>query len=91
MLHLLLDFPLHNDDARAHFWPLTMWKFESPLSYWDRDHYGGVVAPLEAILALALCVILWLRFTRLWPRFVIANAALATAAPYVIFVVMMNL
>lgn len=33
LLHLALDFPLHNDDARAHFWPLTNWKFISPVSY----------------------------------------------------------
>ena len=35
LVHLTLDFPLHNDDARAHFWPLTNWKFTSPVSYWD--------------------------------------------------------
>ena len=55
LLHLISDFALHNDDARAHFWPLTSWRFESPLSYWDSRHHAGIVAPIEgAITALAL-------------------------------------
>jgi len=55
LLHLMCDFPFHHDDARAHFWPLTNWRFESPLSYWDSNHHAGIVAPLEgAITALAV-------------------------------------
>lgn len=46
-LHCLFDLPLHHDDAHAHFEPLTSWRFESPLSYWDPAHYGRVVAALE--------------------------------------------
>jgi len=52
LLHLAFDFPLHHDDGRAHFWPLTNWVFESPVSYWDRRHYAGIVSPLELILAM---------------------------------------
>ncbi|MFC6637418.1 cobalamin biosynthesis protein CobQ [Sulfitobacter sediminilitoris] len=37
LLHLTLDFPLHHDDGRPHFWPITSWVFESPVSYWDRS------------------------------------------------------
>jgi len=40
LLHLLLDFPLHHDDGRAHFWPFSDWIFESPVSYWDPSHFG---------------------------------------------------
>ncbi|MBT8389994.1 MAG: hypothetical protein KJP13_10130, partial [Altererythrobacter sp.] len=40
LLHLALDFPLHTHDARQHFWPLTDWVFESPLSYWDNTAYA---------------------------------------------------
>lgn len=51
LMHLLLDLPLHHDDGRAHFWPLTGWIYESPLSYWDRQHHADVVAPIAAALA----------------------------------------
>ena len=32
LLRLGLDFLLHHDDGRAHCWPLTTWKFQSPVS-----------------------------------------------------------
>lgn len=62
LLHIGLDFPLHHDDGRAHFWPLSNWIFQSPVSYWDRNHYAGIVAPIEIGLALVLCVVIWRRF-----------------------------
>lgn len=49
LLHLVCDFALHHDDARSHFWPLTTWKFASPLSYWDSNHHAFFVAPIEGI------------------------------------------
>lgn len=58
-LHLCLDFPLHHDDGRPHFWPLSNWVFESPVSYWDRDRGALWVAPMEAAGAIAAAVILW--------------------------------
>ena len=61
LLHLALDFPLHHDDGRAHFWPLTDWIFESPLSYWDRGHGAGWVAPIEAAAAMIAAISLWAR------------------------------
>lgn len=66
LLHLGLDFPLHHDDGRAHFWPLSDWVFQSPVSYWDRDHGAGWVAPLEAGLAVGAALALWLRRPPLW-------------------------
>lgn len=62
LLHLLLDFPLHNDDARAHFWPISNWKFLSPVSYWDPRYYGHIVGPVEVITSLIACGWLALRF-----------------------------
>lgn len=62
LLHLALDFPLHHDDGRPHFWPLSDWVFESPVSYWDRQHHALWVAPVEVVLALGCA--LWL----LWQR-----------------------
>lgn len=50
LLHLVCDFALHHDDARSHFWPLTNWKFASPLSYWDSNHHSFFVAPIEGLV-----------------------------------------
>ena len=66
LLHVLMDLPLHHDDGRPHFWPLTDWVFKSPVSYWDTSRHAGIVGPLEGLAALLLCVILWRRF-RGWP------------------------
>jgi hypothetical protein len=62
LLHLAFDFPLHHDDARRHFWPLTDWAFASPLSYWDRAHFGGVVGPIEIAACAGLTLVLLWRF-----------------------------
>jgi hypothetical protein len=72
LLHLCFDFPLHHDDAHSHFWPVTMWKFVSPVSYWDPRHFGGVVSVIELLLSLALVVVLWRRFPALWVRGLLA-------------------
>ena len=70
-LHLILDFPLHHDDGRAHFWPISDWIFSSPISYWDDGHYGNIIGPLEAILSIILCGILLMRFRTLRARIMI--------------------
>jgi hypothetical protein len=61
LLHLALDFPLHHDDGRPHFWPLSNWVFESPVSYWDRGHGALWVAPMEAALSVICAIVLWWR------------------------------
>ncbi len=64
LLHLLTDFTLHHDDARAHFWPITDWRFASPVSYWDSAHHAAWAAPLEGLVAFACGVLLWLRHAK---------------------------
>ena len=66
LLHIALDFPLHHDDGRPHFWPLSGWVFESPLSYWDRAHGAHVIAPLELLVALAASATVLLQSYALW-------------------------
>ena len=61
LLHLLFDLPLHHDDGRAHFWPLTGWIFESPVSYWDVRHGAAWVAPVEALVGALAAITLWWR------------------------------
>ncbi len=36
-------------------WPVSRWRFESPVSYWDRGRYGRAFAVIEhaAVLAVA--------------------------------------
>jgi hypothetical protein len=62
IVHVLADFPLHHDDGRAHFWPVSDWVFQSPVSYWDVNHHAGIVAPLEGLLCILLYVYLFWKF-----------------------------
>jgi len=71
LLHIGLDLPLHHDDGRAHFWPLTNWIFESPVSYWDRSHHAGWISPLETLACLGLSVFALIRFKRWWLRLLV--------------------
>ena len=52
ILHCLLDLPSHHDDAHAHFRPISNWRFESPISYWDAEHYGFIFASVEVLFVL---------------------------------------
>ena len=52
VLHSLGDLPVHNDDAHRHFFPLSNYRFISPISYWDRKHHGAIVSLLELLLVL---------------------------------------
>jgi hypothetical protein len=90
LLHLACDFPLHHDDGRAHFWPLTDWVFASPVSYWDRRHYGDIVGSVEIGLCLILTVMLWRRF-RGWPmRVLIGVLILVETAPGLMWALMFS-
>lgn len=58
MLHVAGDLPLHHDDAHRHFFPISNWRFESPVSYWDSKHYGDIVSVLEILVVVVSCI--WL-------------------------------
>ena len=90
LLHLALDFPLHNDDARAHFWPVTNWKFISPVSYWDPRHYGNVMGVIEVSAAFLAGIWLWRRFKGWIMRAFIALLLLVQIAPVIIFSLMFS-
>ncbi len=66
LLHIGLDFPLHAGDGRPHFWPLSDWVFDSPLSYWDSRHGARWIGPLELGLSAVLTLVLWRR-VQAWP------------------------
>ncbi len=59
LLHSLVDFPVHHDDAHRHFFPFSNYRFFSPISYWDPKHHGRVVALVELLLVLAVTPLVW--------------------------------
>ena len=90
LLHIGLDFPLHHDDGRAHFWPLSDWVFESPVSYWDPNAYGNIVGPIEAALVVAVCVWMLTKYRSVIAKVALGAAILFQIAPFVIFYVMFS-
>jgi hypothetical protein len=77
LLHLALDFPLHTHDARQHFWPLTDWVFESPVSYWDSRAHANIVGPIEVTTSMGLALLVFQRFRSWGPRLLIIGLAFA--------------
>ena len=69
-LHSLCDLPLHNDDAHRHFFPISDYRFLSPLSYWDSRHYGGLVSIIESLFVLCFSAIIWFRGNTRWHKVV---------------------
>ena len=68
LLHTTMDIPVHHDDGPVVAFPLN-WDFrvKSPVSYWDRAHYGGIVGPIDmAITVLGGAALLrsWFRGDR---------------------------
>jgi hypothetical protein len=81
LLHISIDFLLHNEDARRQFWPVSNWIFRSPVSYWDPNYFGNYFAVFEIMLAAILVFILWRRFPVLKLRIILLLICLAYAAP----------
>ena len=76
VLHCIQDLPVHVDDGHRHFWPLSQFRFESPISYWDPGHYGNIVAPIEMGLVLLVSFYVFKRVRSRWTKglLIIANA-----------------
>ena len=66
ILHSILDLPVHNDDAHRHFFPLSDYRFISPISYWDVNHYGHIAAFVEILLVLGATVYLLPKIKAYW-------------------------
>ncbi len=80
LLHSAIDFLLHREDAHMSFWPLSRWKFVSPVSYWDRAYYGQYASLFEAALGLLLAALLIRRFANRWVRAALVAAMLLYVA-----------
>ena len=76
LIHMATDLPVHGHDAYRHFWPLSEYRFYSPISYWEADHHAGWVSMVESIISLCAIVVLWRRFPKRWVKIVLSLLAL---------------
>lgn len=80
LLHLAGDLPVHATDAHRHFWPLTDWRFVSPVSYWDPAHGGQWFSWVEGTLGLVCTGAIVVRFRSVAVR----ALTVLTASAYVL-------
>ena len=59
LIHCFFDFPVHHDDGHRHFFPISQFRFQSPVSYWDPEHFGNITGLVEIVLFLAGSIFLW--------------------------------
>lgn len=52
--HVIADALTHAGDARPILWPISGWKLEAPISYWDRDHHAFLFTLAEHTALLAV-------------------------------------
>lgn len=79
LVHTACDLPLHAGDGRPHFWPLSNWIFNSPVSYWDPAFHGDIWQPIEIALAVGLMTLLARRFKSLPVRLLLGATFLSYA------------
>ena len=84
LLHASLDFFVHHDDAYRHFWPLTDWRFFSPLSYYDPLYYGSWVNSVDSIIVIALLAWLGSIYNSKWARIGIGTLIVLYVFVYII-------
>ena len=85
ILHALEDLPVHHDDAHRHFLPLSDFRFESPVSYWDPNHYEGIVGALEIGLVLIASIYVLRRARSRWTKGLLVLADVAPWVAYLLF------
>jgi hypothetical protein len=85
MLHALCDFPLHHDDAHRQLFPLSDWRFRSPISYWDPRHHGALGAGIETACVVASCIALARRRRSFAARAGLAALAVVYLALWALF------
>lgn len=86
-LHCVVDLLVHREDAHAHFFPFSSWQFVSPASYWDPDHYGWLVGPLELMIVVGGAVVLARHELRSWRW--LGGAVLVATGGFVAFAMTM--
>lgn len=84
LLHAIVDFLTHHDDARSQLWPVTDWVFRSPVSYWDARYYGEAFALFELALVVLLTTLLLWRLRHRWERALILAIAALIVLPVIL-------
>lgn len=90
LLHTSIDFLCHREDAHMSFWPLSDYKFMSPVSYYDRAHYGGPFSVFEAVLGLLMAGLLSVQFKNWLVRGALTLCAVAYLAVPLMFIFSMH-
>lgn len=85
LVHDAIDLALHREDAHRHFHPLSDWRFESPVSYWDPAHHGAWGALLEVGVVVAGSAAVWRRYPHRGIRVALAGACGLYTAGWVAF------
>ncbi|MFK7765878.1 MAG: metal-dependent hydrolase [Mariniblastus sp.] len=68
-LHSVVDILTHNDDGPLMFFPFNWtYRFSSPVSYWDPDHYGKPFMVFEGLFSLILTSVLLYLWWRRKPK-----------------------
>ena len=57
--HNIADLFTHHAEAHAHFYPISDWRFASPVSYYEWDHHARDYMVAEALLATAVVASWW--------------------------------
>jgi hypothetical protein len=82
--HWFSDLLTHHGEPHAHLYPLSGWRFRSPVSYYEWEHHAAAFMAGEALVAGAI-VTSWYRHeplaTTLWS---LAHRPLAVAAVVVL-------
>ena len=85
LLHCVFDLLTHNDDGHHHFYPFSDFVFESPISYWDRDHHAAIVAPIERIVILIASIYLFPRLKTRLAKWCLVVVNILFIASYLLF------
>ena len=88
IIHCGFDLLTHHDDGHHHFFPLSDFVFESPISYWDRDHHAGIVAPIERLIMLIASVYLFPRLSSWLARGALVVVNVVFLGSYIFFLQM---
>lgn len=76
LIHSIADMFTHATDAHAHFLPLSDWRYNSPVSYWQRSHYGREFGIFEMLLNTSIAGYLIWQFKQLPVRILAVLMAL---------------
>lgn len=86
LIHMATDLPVHSHDAYRHFWPISDWRFYSPISYYESDHHAGWVMVVELAIWIISSLVLWKRFPQRWVKVVLIGLPLSLISLILLFV-----